>query len=202
LATPVTVAGYTLSERRARADAFSAAGRQLAAAILASTNDPADAIRLLLPLCGWIPPTLPGTRTVTTIAQDAQDLAAGNLRCAACSALARATVLYQPVSYQDAFSLRQLVCEAIAAEAQRQADAGRDASYQALENLFAAVALDLAVRGAALPLLVQVTTPVSMPSLAEAWRLYQDTTREPQLVASADPPHPLFMPMEFEALNF
>ena len=64
------------------------------------------------------------------------------------------------------------------------------------------MALDLAVRGAQLPLLVEVTTPVSMPSLAEAWTLYQDTTREPQLVASADPPHPLFMPLSFDALAF
>jgi hypothetical protein len=40
-----------------------------------------------------------------------------------------------------------------------------------------------------------------MPSLAEAWTLYQDTPREPGLVASADPPHPLFMPTSFPALN-
>jgi hypothetical protein len=198
----ITLAGYTLGDRLARANAFAAASQQLAAAVLASAADPADAIRLLLPLAGWVPPNLPGTGALQSVSQDVQDLAAGNLRCAACSALARATVLYQPLSYQDAFSLRQMVCAAIDAEAQRQADAGRDASYQALRNLYAAVALDLAVRGAQLPLLVEVTTPVSMPSLAEAWTLYQDTTREPQLVASADPPHPLFMPLSFDALAF
>jgi prophage DNA circulation protein len=156
----------------------------------------------LLPLTGWFPPTLPGFGALQTVSQDVQDLAASNLRCAACAALARATVQYQPVSYQDAYNLRQTVCDAIEAEAVRAADAGLDATYQALRNLFAAVALDLAVRGASLPLMVQVTTPVPMPSLAEAWTLYQDTTREPQLVASADPPHPLFMPLEFEALAF
>jgi hypothetical protein len=196
------VAGYTLSERRARADAFTHAGQRLAAAVLASTNDPADAIRLLLPMTAWLPPNLPGTGALTSLSQDVQDLAAGNLRCAACAALARATVLYQPLSYQDAFSLRDLVCQALGAEAQRQADAGRDASYQALVNLRAAVGLDLAVRGAQLPVLVEVTTAVPMPSLAEAWTLYQDTTREPQLVAAADPPHPLFMPLAFQALAF
>jgi hypothetical protein len=198
----ITLAGYTLGDRLARANAFAAASQQLAAAVLASAADPADAIRLLLPLAGWVPPNLPGTGALQSVSQDVQDLAAGNLRCAACSALARATVLYQPLSYQDVFSLRQMVCAAIDAEAQRQADAGRDASYQALRNLYAAVARDLAVRGAQLPLLVEVTTPVSMPSLAEAWTLYQDTTREPQLVASADPPHPLFMPLSFDALAF
>jgi hypothetical protein len=198
----ISIAGYTLSERLARANAFAAAGQQLAAAVLASTNDPADAIRLLLPLTGWVPPNMPGTGPLQSVAQDVQDLAASNLRCAACAALARATVLYQPVSYQDAFGLRQQVCDAIDAEATRCADAGRDASFQALRNLRAAVALDLGIRGASLPSLVEVTTLVSMPSLAEAWTLYQDTTREPQLVASADPPHPLFMPLEFQALAF
>jgi prophage DNA circulation protein len=198
----ITTAGYLLSERLARANAFAAAGRRLTAAILDACIDPAQAIRLLLPLAGWFPPTLPGFGALQNIAQDVQDLAASNLRCAACTALARATVRYRPLSYQDAYSLRQTVCAAIGAEAQRCADAGRDASYQALRNLYAAVALDLAVRGATLPLLVEVTTLVSMPSLAEAWTLYQDTTREPQLVASADPPHPLFMPLSFDALAF
>ena len=87
------------------------------------------------------------------------------------------------------------------AEATRCADQGRDASFQALRDLRAAVALDLATRGANLPALVEVTTLVSMPSLAEAWSLYQDTTREPDLVASAGAPHPLFLPLEFPALS-
>ena len=70
----------------------------------------------------------------------------------------------------------------------------------ALRDLRAAVALDLAVRGANLAALVEITTLVPMPSLAEAWTLYQDTAREPELVASANPPHPLFMPLQFAAL--
>ena len=198
----ITAAGYTLSERLARAHAFAAAGRRLVAAIQESAGDPADAIRLLMPLTQWVPPDLPGTGPLQSVSQDVQDLAASNLRCAACAALARATVRYQPLSYQDAFSLRQMVCATIAAEAQRCADAGRDASYQALRNLYAAVAFDLAVRGASLPLLVEVVTAVPMPSLTEAWTLYQDTTREPQLVASSGASHPLFLPLEFEALQF
>ena len=198
----ITAAGSTLSQRLARAQAFAAAGRRLVAAIQESAGDPADAIRLLMPLSQWFPPNLPGTGPLQSVSQDVQDLAASNLRCAACAALARATVRYQPLSYQDAFSLRQMVCGTIAAEAQRCADAGRDASYQALRNLYAAVAFDLAVRGASLPLLVEVVTAVSMPSLAEAWTLYQDTTREPQLVASSGATHPLFLPLAFQALAF
>ena len=187
--------------RQARAAEFSAAAQAVAAALLAATTDPADAIRLLLPLCRWQPTPLPGSGPLWATAQATQDAMASNVRCAACAALARASALYQPVSQQDAQALRLQVCSTLDAEATICADAGRDASFAGLRNLRAAVALDLAVRGANLASLVEITTLVPMPSLAEAWTLYQDTTREPELVASADPPHPLFMPLQFAALS-
>lgn len=180
---------------------FAAAAVTLATAVQQSTTDPADAVRLLLPLAGWIPTPLPGKGPLQQQASLAQDILASNLRCAACVALATAAKNYQPLSYQDAQSVRNLVCDALDAEATRAADALLDATYQALRDLRAAVALDLAVRGASLASLVEVTTAVPMPSLAEAYTLYQDTSREPQLVASAGPPHPLFMPLSFPALS-
>jgi prophage DNA circulation protein len=180
---------------------FSAAAVQLADALQAATIDPADAIRLLLPLADFQPGTLPGTGSVAIRAQTAQEAMASNLRCAACAALARSARAYQPASYEDALALRRAVCGALDREATRSADAGRDATYRAVSELRAAVALDLAVRGANLASLIEIITRVSMPSLVEAWSLYQDTTREPQLTASADPPHPLFLPAEFAALS-
>jgi prophage DNA circulation protein len=185
----------------AQSDAFAAAAAGLADALAASANDPADAIRLLLPLAGWIPPPIAGTGPLAVNARAAQDAIASNLRCAACAALAGASQGYQPASYQDAMAVRATVCGALDAEATRAGDAGRDATYQALRDLRAAVALDFGVRGAALPWLAEVVTRTSIPSLAEAWTLYHDTPREPGLVASADPPHPLFMPTRFPALN-
>lgn len=180
---------------------FSDAAAALAAALDKSTTNPADAIRLLLPLAGYLPAKLPGAGPLWTVAQTLANAFASNLRAAACAALGRAVTRYQPVSYQDAQSLRLLVCNALEAEAIRAADAGLDGTYEALRNLRWAVALDLAVRGASLAALVEVETAVSMPSLAETWTLYQDTSREPQLVASAAPAHPLFMPLEFPALS-
>lgn len=174
----------------------------LAEAIAAATSDPADAIRLLLPLAGYMPPPLPGSGPLHQRSKTIREAIAGTLRCAACAALARAAADYQPISYQDAQSVRMLVCGALDAEATRNADAGLDATYSALRRLFWAVALDLAVRGAQLARLIEITTAVSMPSLAETWSLYQDTSREPQLVGSADPHHPLFLPLEFPALEF
>jgi prophage DNA circulation protein len=184
-----------------QSDAFAAAGVQLAAALAASANDPADAIRMLLPLAGWMPPPIGGTGPLAVNARAAADAIASNLRCAACAALATASTEYLPASYQDACAVRAVVCGALDAEATRAGDAGLDATYQALRDLRAAVALDLAVRGANLAWLVEIETRAPMPSLAEAWTLYADTPREPGLVGSADPPHPLFMPTSFPALN-
>jgi prophage DNA circulation protein len=182
-------------------DAFAEASAALADAVVAATNDPADAVRLLLPLCHWQPTSVFGSGPLAGVMTAWQTAIVRNLHCAALAALAVAATAYQPISYQDAQSLRSMVCAAIDAEATLAADAGDDATYGALRNLRVAVAIDLAIRGANLPALVEVTTLVSMPSLAEAWALYQDTSREPQLVASADAPHPLFLPLSFPALS-
>lgn len=185
----------------AASDSFATASAALATALAASTSNPADAVRLLLPLCTWQPVPVFGGGPLAYVMSQYQAAIARNLHCAALAALAVASSQYRPISYQDALALRQQVCGALDAEATVAADAGDDATYQALRNLRAAVAFDLFVRGASLPALIEVTTLVPMPSLVEAWTLYEDTSREPQLVASADPPHPLFMPLNFPALS-
>ena len=185
----------------AQSDAFAAASVALAQALAVAINDPSDAIRLLIPLASWVPNPPPGSGALAIEAQTAQDAIADNLRISACAALGATTQAYLPSSYQDAQALRQLVCGVLDDEATRSADAGRDATFAALRNLRTAVSMDLAIRGADLAWLVEVETAVSMPSLAEAWTLYQDTTREPSIVASSGAPHPLFMPLDFAALS-
>lgn len=185
----------------AQSDAFAAASVQLATAVAAAVNDPADAIRLLLPLTAWVPAPIPGSGSLSANGRAMQDAIADNLRCAACAALATATQAYRPSSYQDAQALRSAVCGALDAEATLSADAGRDATYQALRELRTAVSIDLALRGADLAYLVEIETAQSMPSLAETWTLYQDTSREPDLVAASGARHPLFMPLEFPGLS-
>lgn len=185
----------------AQSDAFAEAGVALIDAVAAAINDPADAIRLLIPLAQWQPPPPPGTGPLAIRTATAQAALADNLRCAACAALADATGRYLPSSYQDAQALRATVCAVLDAEATLAADAGRDATYAALRDLRTTVAMDLAVRGADLAWLVEAETLVSMPSLAEAWTLYQDTTREPSIVASSGVRHPLWLPLDFQALS-
>jgi prophage DNA circulation protein len=185
----------------AQSDAFAAAATQLAGALVAAFNDPRDAIRLLISLTSWQPPLIPGTGPLAAEANAAQAALADNLRCAACAALAGATQAYRPSSYQDATALRTAVCDALDAQATVTADRGNDASFAALRDLRTLVSLDLAVRGAALPYFVEITTAASIPSLAEAWALYQDTTREPALVAASGVAHPLFMPLTYPGLS-
>jgi len=212
----------------AQSDAFVDAAAELAAAVAASASDPADAIRLLLPLATWGTETPPPKTTATAwdnastewdavwdsvplpprqlgpLAQNARALSAAfadTLRTAACAALGAATQAYRPTSYQDAIALRKTVCDVIDRQAMASADAGRDETFRALRDLRTFVALDLAIRGANLAWLVEIRTQASTPSLTEAWTLYQDTTREPSIVASSDVRHPLWMPIEFEALT-
>jgi prophage DNA circulation protein len=185
----------------AQTDAFAAAAVTLTTALQEATIDPADAVRLLLPLCTFQPSPAFGSGPLAHVIMQWQNALASTLRISALAAIARSAAQYQPISYEDAQSLRTILCDAIDAEATFAADNGDDANYQALRDLRTAVALDLAIRGANLPTLVEVVTPASMPSLAEAWTLYQDTSREPALVASADAPHPLFLPLSFPALS-
>lgn len=182
-------------------DDFAAASQGLAQALQDAWNDPAEAIRLLLPLTSWQPPPFPGSGPLAQASNAAQVALAFNLRTNACAALGTAAQRYQPASYQDAAQVRQTVCNALQAHAVAAADAGLDETFAALRQLRADVALYFAVLGANLAFLVDVTTHQPMPSLEEAWRLYQDTTREPQLVGSADPSHPLFLPVEYPALD-
>ena len=141
--------------------------RKIATALSSATNDPADAVRLLLPLCTWQPKPLFGGGPLAQAIAQTQAALVRNLHCAALAALAQASAAYRPISYQDALSLRSIVCAAIDAEATLAADAGDNATYDALRNLRVAVAIDLAYRGANLPALVNVETLVSMPSLVE-----------------------------------
>jgi prophage DNA circulation protein len=185
----------------APSDGFVDAAVGLLDALLAAVNDPADQIRLLLPLCAYSSPPLPGSGPLWQLASGIAAALDAAMRSTACGALAQAAAAYQPWSYQDAQAVRAAVCGALDAEATRAADAGRAASYEALRALHAAVALDLASRGADLAWLVTISTRQPTASLAEAWALYADTSREPELVGSAQPAHPGWLPTIFEALN-
>ena len=121
-------------------------------------------------------------------------------RRAVAAALATASGQYQPSSYDDAAAIMAAVSGAIDAVAVESADAGDDASYEALTAMRVQVVTDLRARGALLARVRTITFGDNLPALMLAQRLYQDPTRADQLVNQAAPRHPLFMPTTFQAL--
>lgn len=113
---------------------------------------------------------------------------------------AQSSSLYVPTSQQDAAAMREQIVLAIEAEMLIAGDAGDDGSYFALRDLLAAVAADMAARGASLPQSIQVNFPAALPSLVLAQRLYQDASREAELTREGNPISPLFMPQSFSVL--
>lgn len=179
---------------------FAVAIQGVTTALLAVIADPADAIRLLPSLAAFAPSPLPASSPFGQILADQVTAVSAVCRRAALTALARASALYQPQSQNDAETVRDTVCGAIEAEELIAGDAGDDTTFEALRAMRAAVAQDLTARGADLAPTVMVTTHAPLPALLLANRLYQDSSRADELVAEADPVHPAFMPVSFQAL--
>lgn len=178
-------------------DAFGNGLIAVTEALRLTANDPADQVRLLSNLAAFTPAGITGPSGLGTMTT-----ATGALcRRAALASLATACAAYEPSSYDDAITVKASVVALFDAEITIAADAGDTASYGALRDLSAAVADDLDARGADLPHLQIVTENVPLPALALAYKLYRDATRAADLIARADPPHPAFMPVSFQALT-
>ena len=179
---------------------FVTALQALAAALVDSCADPADSVRLAQELAIFAPAAaVPGS--LVGQAMGAMQSAVGDAcRRAAVVALARASVSYQPASYDDAVRVRQLVCDALDAEITIAGDQGEDKSYNALRALRRAVVEDFEARGANLAPIKDFSIAAPLPALVVANRLYGDAARADELVTQANPVHPLFMPTRFKAL--
>uniref|UniRef100_UPI00207B8011 hypothetical protein n=2 Tax=Acinetobacter soli TaxID=487316 RepID=UPI00207B8011 len=115
--------------------------------------------------------------------------------------IAQSTANREYVSYDDAYSTRTLICQLIDDELRIAGDQGLDNTYDSLLNLRTTVSQDLISRGADLATVEQIDAAASLPSLVWAQKLYQDSSRESELVKSANPIHPAFMPVKFKALS-
>jgi prophage DNA circulation protein len=186
----------------AETDALAGGAVALAEALRAACNDPADAIRLLSGLARFFPSIPPGSAPIGEAMAATQTAMAAVCRRAALTSLARAIAAYQPSSYNDAQAVLVAACVLFDAEIEVAGDAGDGQSYLALRALRGAVVNDMTTRGSALPQIVTVARPASLPALALAYQLYGDTTRTDDLIARANPIHPAFMPTSFEALAF
>lgn len=175
--------------------------QSLAASLLSSIANPADAIRIFSDLNNFVPIPITAISAIASDQTIIQTSMADLLRRTAAIALAQASSTYQPTSQQDAESLRSQVVTILDNEILIAGNEGLDETFYALTDLRNAVAQDLTTRGAALPSLQTFMTNLPLPALTLAYQYYQDITRTDQLVYSANAVHPAFMPVSFQALS-
>ena len=182
-------------------DDFANAAVGVANAVLAASPDPSDGIRLLTELSTYVPSGVNTTSVIGAGMSTMQAACADLFRRTCVAAVAQASSTYQPSSSDDAAQVRDAVTDLIDAELAIAGDQGEDETYQAMRTLRAAVVADLNARGAGLSSIKTFVFPASMPALTLANRIYRDASRADDLVAQADPIHPLFMPTTFKALS-
>lgn len=179
------------------AAAFAASVQALTQTVYDSAPTPADAIRAMVQLSASSTPAASSFGAALTVQQTAGDL----MRRACVAGMVRAATVYQAASADEAKGVLTQVLGMIDAEITVAGNQREDDVYAALRNLWTAAVLALNQAGASLPVLTVFSTPTPLPALALAQRLYKDPSREAELVASANPPHPAFMPTKFTALN-
>jgi prophage DNA circulation protein len=185
----------------AQTDALAQGLFDLAEAVRASANDPADAIRLLSQLATYSVPVPAATSIWGQEVAGVTSATAALCRRAALISLARAVADYQPLSYDDAVAVRDQVAGLLDTEITYAADTGDTQSYLALRDLRTNIVQDLTTRGAQLPRLMTVTRNRPLPALVLAYELYADATRTDELISRVNPPHPAYFPTTFEALS-
>ncbi|MEX3817916.1 DNA circularization protein [Paraburkholderia sp. BR14262] len=171
------------------------AAQSLVTAVRTANADPHQAVQSLLALRAGSSAQAGTTSALTT----ANTVTVALCRRSAVIALAQCTENYALTSFDDAQTLRTMVCDALDTEIVTAADAGEDATYNALRALKVAVVQDLTTRGASLAAMQTVTTLQPVPLIVLSQRLYQDIAHYDALVQQADPIHPAFSPTSFRA---
>jgi prophage DNA circulation protein len=174
----------------------------LANTLLQAITDPADAIRIFTQLNAFVTTAVTSSSAIGLAQTNVQNGVADLCRRTAAVALAQASANYQPSSQNDAETIQTAVCDILDAEILIAGNQGQDETYLAFKNLRTAVSQDLTARGSALPPLKTFTNYAPVPSLVLAYRYYQDITRTDQLVGFANPVHPAFMPLSFQAVSY
>lgn len=169
-------------------------------ALFTAIDNPAQAITIFTQMTEVNIADVLGSDAISQAQETVQTAIHDLWRRNAVAMMAKASAAYQPVSFDDAENVRSRVVDAIDNEITVAGDEGNDDTFLALKQLRAAVVQDLTSRGAALAPLVTYNLGANMPALALAYRFYQDIVRTDQLIAFADPPHPAFMPVSFQAL--
>ncbi|WP_186071311.1 DNA circularization protein [Burkholderia gladioli] len=169
-------------------------------AVAASANDPADAVRLVTGLVQYTPDDVVVPGQIGASMGAVQVATAALLRRYALAQLAVTLTTYQPSSEPDAAAVLSSALALYDSEIDVAGDSGDDDTFIALRALRRAVYADLTARGANLATNASFSFNAPLPSLVLAKRIYDDVTREPQLLQQIDPIHPAFCPLAFQAL--
>lgn len=190
LALGAVIAASDLDRPGAIIDAASA----LVATLSGACSDPADAVRLLSGLAGYQPAR---PEAATAIGQ----AFGATMRRAAAAQLIAAVGTYEPTSADEALDLIRRLGALLDAVATEAADAGDQETFRALRSGRAAMIQDLRTRAASLARLRTFRPGAALPSLRLAQRYYRAPARADELEQRAGAVHPLFMPLQFEALT-
>lgn len=199
----VVAAGVTLQAAAANPSdtaALGAAVDAFVAAVAASANDPADAVRLVTGLVQYTPDDVVVPGQIGSSMGTVQVATAALLRRYALAQLAVTLTTYQPSSQPDAAAVLSSALALYDSEIEVAGDSGDDDTFIALRALRRAVYADLTARGADLATNAAYSFNAQLPSLVLAQRIYDDVTREPQLLQQINPIHPAFCPIAFQAL--
>ncbi|MDJ1160777.1 DNA circularization N-terminal domain-containing protein [Burkholderia gladioli pv. gladioli] len=199
----VVAAGATLLAAAANPSdtaALGAAVDAFVAAVAASATDPADAVRLVTGLVQYTPDDVVVPGQIGASMGAVQVATAALLRRYALAQLAVTLTTYQPSSQPDAAAVLSSALALYDSEIDVAGDSGDDDTFIALRALRRAVYADLTARGANLATNASFSFNTPLPSLVLAKRIYDDVTREPQLLQQIDPIHPAFCPIAFQAL--
>jgi prophage DNA circulation protein len=175
--------------------------QNLISALFSAITSPSDAVRIFAQLNQFFVSTPSNNSTFSQAQQIVQDATADLCRRTAAIAMAQAAESYQPTSQNDAKNVQQMVCDVLDNELLIAGDQGDDDFFYSLKALRNAVWENLTAKGSALPPLQTFKTNIPQPALVLAYRYYQDINRTDQLIDSANPRHPAFMPVSFQALS-
>lgn len=139
-------------------------------------------LRTLAVILDTAAPVAVGTVNRTREAQNQTALQALNRRTAIVE-MARAATRITLVSSEDATALRDQLDVDLDAQILLAGDAGEDDVFTELQELRAKTVQDLDARGARLPSLRIFRVPATLPALVIASRLYDDPSRDAEIVA-------------------
>ncbi|EGG3071016.1 DNA circularization protein [Salmonella enterica] len=117
------------------------------------------------------------------------------------AAMARAAMDINPTSQEEAQKIQRQVCGVLDEAMIQAGDRFDDRVYSALLSLSNTFIEGFSLKGTTLSNLVQYTFNRPLPALTLANRFYQDAGRADELIQSARPVHPAFMPVRFRALS-